>query len=243
MHIIAQNFAYEKSMFVQKGVFMQYLIVFLEGIITFISPCLLPMLSVYLSYFAGGEQKKEQTLIGAIGFVTGFTIMFLIMGALAGTVGNALNSHQKIVNIVTGIIVIIFGLSFMGVLKISLLQRTMKINFNPSGHGFLPSMIFGFVFSIGWTPCVGAFLGSALLLASQHGSAFKGILMLLCYSLGLGIPFIISAVVIDSLKGAFTWIKSHYKQINTICGLFLVIVGIFMSTGYFGKLLSFLSVI
>ena len=115
----------------------------------------------------------------------------------------------------------------------------MKINFNPSGHGFLPSMIFGFVFSIGWTPCVGAFLGSALLLASQHGSAFKGILMLLFYSLGLGIPFIISAVVIDSLKGAFIWIKSHYKQINTICGLFLVIVGIFMSTGYFGKLLSF----
>ena len=88
---------------------MQYLIVFLEGIITFISPCLLPMLPVYLSYFAGGEQKKKQTLIGAIGFVTGFTIMFLLMGALAGTVGNALNSHQRLVNIITGVVVITFG--------------------------------------------------------------------------------------------------------------------------------------
>ncbi len=222
---------------------MQYLIVFLEGIITFISPCLLPMLPIYLSYFAGGEQKKEQTLVGAIGFVTGFTIMFLIMGALAGSVGSVLNSHQKIVNVITGIIVIIFGLSFMGVLKIGLLERTVRIKFNPSGHGFLPSMVFGFVFSIGWTPCVGAFLGSALLLASQNGSVVKGIVMLLFYSLGLGIPFIISAVVIDSLKGTFAWIKLHYRQINIVCGGFLVIVGIFMATGYLGKLLLFLSII
>lgn len=221
---------------------MQYLIVFLEGIITFISPCLLPMLPIYLSYFAGGEQRKDKAVVGALGFVTGFSIMFLILGALAGSVGSMLNSHQRIVSIVTGAIVIIFGLSFMGVLKLDFLQKTIKMNFNPTGHGFFSSMLFGFVFSIGWTPCVGAFLGSALLMASQHGSALKGIIMLLCYSLGLGIPFIISAVVIDSLKGAFTWIKSHYKQINTVCGGFLVLVGIFMITGHFGRLLSFLSV-
>lgn len=221
---------------------MQYIVVFLEGIITFISPCLLPMLPIYISYFAGSSNEKMQKpLVGAIGFVFGFTTTFVLLGALAGTLGSFLKSHQTAVNVVTGIIVIIFGLSFMGVIKLSFLQKTFKIDFNPCGQGFLSSFVFGLVFSIGWTPCVGAFLGSALLLASQNGSVFEGVLMLLCYSLGLGIPFIISAILIDNLKNTFMWIKAHYKQINAVCGSFLVLVGVLMITGYFGKLLSFLS--
>ena len=97
------------------------------------------------------------------------------------------------------------------------------------------------MFSIGWTPCVGAFLGSALMLASQQGSTLKGILMLLAYSLGLGIPFIISAVLIDQLKSAFNWIKRNYKLINTVCGILLVIIGILMVTGSFGRFLNLIS--
>ena len=107
--------------------------------------------------------------------------------------------------------------------------------------GFFSSVIFGIVFSVGWTPCVGAFLGSALMLAANRGSVIEGVIMLLLYSLGLGIPFFISAVLIDRLKGAFTFIKKHYNIINIVCGLLLVLVGILMATGLFGKFLSLLS--
>ena len=219
---------------------MQYLISFLEGIITFISPCLLPMLPIYLSYFAGGSGGRIQTLRGAAGFVCGFTVMFLALGALAGSLGGLLRTHQTAVNVITGAIVIAFGLSFMGILRLGFLEKTIRIQMNPSGHGFLPSFVFGLVFSIGWTPCVGAFLGAALLLASQQGSAVQGVGMLLCYSLGLGVPFLLSALVIDSLKGAFQWIKQHYQAINRVCGGFLVLIGLSMMTGWMSRLLTLL---
>ena len=220
---------------------MQYLISFLEGIITFLSPCLLPMLPIYLSYFAGGGQRQpRKTLAGAAGFVLGFTAVFMAMGALAGTLGSFLKEYQTAVNIVCGIVVILFGLNYLGVLRLKFLQgggRTVKTG----NMGFFSTMIFGVVFSVSWTPCVGVFLGSALMLASQQGHVVQGMLMLLTYSLGLGIPFILSAVLIDSLKSAFNWIKSHYKPINIVCGCLLILVGILMATGTLGRLLTMLS--
>ena len=220
---------------------MQYLISFLEGIITFISPCLLPMLPIYISYFAGGgERTTAKTLKGAVGFVTGFTIVFVMLGALAGTVGSFLHEYQTAVNIISGLIVIIFGLNFLGVFKLNIFkgnQRSVKTD----NMGFFSAMLFGIIFSVGWTPCVGAFLGSALMLASQQGHIAEGMLMLLSYSLGLGIPFILSAVLIDYLKSAFNWIKRNYKIINLISGSLLVIIGIMMATGTLGQLLNLLS--
>lgn len=216
---------------------MPYFISFLEGIITFISPCLLPMIPIYLTYFAGsGERTTKKTVIGALGFVTGFTIIFVSMGALAGTIGSFFTKHQDIVNIVCGLIVIFFGLNFMGVFKLTLFKG-MKREIATDNMSFVSSVLFGIVFSLGWTPCVGAFLGSALLLASQEGQALQGILMLLCYSMGLGIPFLLSAVLIDSLKGAFAFIKKHYTVINIVSGCLLVIVGILMGTGTLGRIL------
>ena len=219
---------------------MQYLISFLEGIITFISPCLLPMLPIYISYFAGGgERTTAKTLKGAVGFVTGFTIVFVMLGALAGTVGSFLREYQTTVNIISGLIVIIFGLNFLGVFKLNIFkgnQRSVKTD----NMGFFSAMLFGIIFSVGWTPCVGAFLGSALMLASQQGHIAEGMLMLLSYSLGLGIPFILSAVLIDYLKSAFNWIKRNYKIINLISGSLLVILGIMMATGTLGQLLNLL---
>ncbi|MEE1224123.1 MAG: cytochrome c biogenesis protein CcdA [Clostridia bacterium] len=219
---------------------MQYLISFLEGIITFISPCLLPMLPIYISYFAGGgERTTAKTLKGAVGFVTGFTIVFVMLGALAGTVGGFLREYQTAVNIISGLIVIIFGLNFLGAFKLNVFkgnQRSVKTD----NMGFFSAMLFGIIFSVGWTPCVGAFLGSALMLASQQGHIAEGMLMLLSYSLGLGIPFILSAVLIDYLKSAFNWIKKNYKIINLISGSLLVIIGIMMAIGTLGQLLNLL---
>ena len=220
---------------------MQYLLLFLEGVITFISPCLLPMLPIYLSFFAAGDTDRRRTLRNALGFVLGFTIVFVIMGAFMGIMGKLVREYQTVLNIVTGAIVILFGLNFMGVLKIGFLNRASQQDANVKDLNFFSSMLFGIVFSIGWTPCVGAFLGSALLLASQGGSLLRGIVMLLAFSLGLGIPFVVSALLVDRLKGAFDFIKRHYRVINLVSGLVLVIVGILMATGYMGYWLSLLS--
>lgn len=220
---------------------MQYLISFLEGIITFISPCLLPMLPIYVSYFAGGgERTTGKALTNALGFVLGFTLLFTAMGALAGTLGSFLTRYQTWVNLIGGLVVILFGLNYMGVLRLNLfkgLNRSVK----KDEMGFLSAFVFGIVFSVGWTPCVGAFLGSALMLASQQGHALEGMGMLLCYSLGLGIPFLLSAVLIDKLKSAFNWIKAHYGIINRICGVLLVLMGVLMATGTLGRFLTMLN--
>lgn len=220
---------------------MQYVISFLEGIITFVSPCLLPMLPVYVSYFAGGGQRSlRKTLTGASGFVLGFTLIFVLMGALAGTLGGFLRRYQTLLNLICGLVVIFFGLSFLGVFRLTLFRGSGR-TVQKGDMGFFSAMVFGIIFSLGWTPCVGAFLGSALMLASQQGHVLEGMGMLLAYSLGLGIPFLLSAVLIDYLKSAFDWIKRHYRVINLVCGSLLILIGILMATGTLGRLLNLLS--
>lgn len=220
---------------------MQYFIAFLEGIITFISPCLLPMLPVYVSYFAGSKDvSTTKTLKNALAFVLGFTTVFVCMGALAGTLGSFLTKYRVVVNIVTGLVVIFFGLNFLGVFNLNIFKG-INSNMDKENMGFFSSLLFGIVFSIGWTPCVGAFLGSALMLASQQGQILTGIIMLLLYSLGLGIPFVISAVLIDKLKSTFNFIKSNYKTINIICGSILILVGVLMMFGLMTKFVAILA--
>jgi cytochrome c-type biogenesis protein len=178
--------------------------------------------------------------VNALGFVLGFTLVFTALGALAGTLGSILIKYQTIVNIVCGAVVIFFGLNFLGILKLNLF-RGMSGEIETENMGFFSAMLFGMIFSVGWTPCVGAFLGSALMMASTQGQILKGVVMLLGYSLGLGIPFLISAVLIDKLKSAFLFIKKNYYIINVICGIFLIIVGIGMASGVLGRLLSMFS--
>ncbi len=221
---------------------MMYLISFLEGIITFISPCMLPMLPIYVSYFAGSDSERTgiKTFKNALGFVLGFTIIFVAMGAFAGTLGGFLQRYRTVLNVITGFVVVFFGMSFMGLFKLNIFHG---INNPLAGKkfGFFSALVFGVIFSVGWTPCVGAFLGSALMMASQQGSVFEGIIMLLMYSAGLGIPFVISALIIDRLKNAFDFVKKHYGIINIVCGALLVVVGILMMTGLMGKYLTLIT--
>lgn len=210
---------------------MIYLASLLEGIITFISPCLLPMLPIYLAYFAGGERRGgADTIKNALGFILGFTIVFVAMGAMAGTIGGLLRQYQTIVNLVCGGVVILLGLNFLGVIKLGVFQGSAA-KLERTRLTFASSLALGVVFSLGWTPCVGAFLGSALMLAGQQGHALQGMLMLLAYSAGLGIPFLVSAFLIDQLKGAFDAIKRHYSLINAVSGVLLVCLGVMMATG------------
>lgn len=214
---------------------MQYLITFLEGIISFISPCMLPMLPIYVSYFAGGADKKENILKRAVAFVAGFTAVFSLLGVFAGTLGTFLAEYRTFVNVITGAFVIIFGLGYLEVINLSFFKG-MK-NFKKP-EGVFSAFLFGMIYSVSLTPCVGAFLGSALMLASGSGTALQGFILLLVYSLGLGVPFVVSAVLLDQLGGAFDFIKKHYGIINKICGIFLIVVGISMMFGFLDALLS-----
>lgn len=231
---------------------MDYLATFLEGIVTFVSPCILPMLPLYLAYFAGdasdavgsgasASQRNGRVLVRVAGFVLGFTIVFVALGALAGTLGALLVQHEAVVNVVCGVIVVVFGLHYAGLLRVPFLDRTVKPQAEVRPRTFFSSMVFGIVFSIGWTPCVGVFLGSALALAAAQGSVARGVLLLLCYSLGLAVPFAISAVAIEKLAGAFDVIKRHYRAINLVCGLLLVAMGVAMATGLLGSWLRAIS--
>lgn len=217
---------------------MQYIILFFEGIITFISPCMLPMLPIYISYFAGKDEdigdKKNNAIINSVGFVIGFSLVFITLGALSGTLGAFLFKNAKIVNIIFGAILIILGLNYAGVFRIGFLNSTKKFSYNHGKLGIFSSIFFGMIFSIGWTPCIGTFLGSALMLAANSGTVWKGILMLAIFSMGLGIPFILSAVLIQQLKKTFDFIKRNYKIINAISGILLIILGILMMLGFFG---------
>ena len=168
-----------------------------------------------------------------------FTVVFVVLGALAGTVGSFLREYQTAVNIVSGLIVVFFGFNFLGVFKLNLFRGGGQ-SVKTDTMGFCAALLFGILFSIGWTPCVGAFLGAALMLASQQAHIVEGMLMLLAYSLGLGIPFVLSAVLIDYLKSAFNWIKKNYKVINIVSGSLLVAIGILMATGMLGRFLSLL---
>lgn len=223
---------------------MRYLLLFLEGIITFISPCILPMLPIYISYFAGSEgNQKFRAFRNAIAFVLGFTIIFSLMGAAASTVGVFFQQHMKIINFICGIVMIVFGINLLGLYPIKVLNNTYKISWNKDtkNMGIVGSFIFGSIFGIGWTPCVGPFLGSALMIASNSTKIVEGVLMLVVYSLGLGIPFILSALLIHLLAGVFQFIKSHYSIIKGISGVLLIVIGICMATGYLNVFLSLLT--
>ena len=221
---------------------MEYIITFTEGIISFISPCMLPMLPLYISYFAGDTKdnttNKTTTLSRSFSFVLGFTVVFTMLGVFAGSIGTFLMRYQTYVNIVCGLIIIYFGLSYLNIVHIPFfkgMSNKMEIK------GLFSAFLFGMIYSISLTPCVGAFLGSALMLASSTGGAVKGALLLLTYSLGLGIPFLISALLIEQLQTTFTFIKKHYKIINNICGVFLIFIGVMMTLGLMNYVLAFFS--
>lgn len=214
---------------------MLFLVTFLEGIISFISPCMLPMLPIYISYFAGGADKKRHIFSRSLAFVLGFTSVFCLLGLFAGTVGAFLATYRTAVNIVCGLLVILFGLSYLEIIPLPFfkgMQGGKKIT------SVFSAFLFGIIYSVSLSPCIGAFLGSALSMAATAGTAVRGVLLLLTYSLGLGLPFLLSALLIDQLSGAFTWIKKHYRIINLVCGIFLILVGVLMACGLMNLLLA-----
>ncbi len=225
---------------------MNYLLTFLEGIVTFASPCLLPLLPLYVAYFAGGADEGapggvRHTVTCALGFVLGFSAVFVALGAFAGTLGSWLVTYGRAIDVVCGVVLVALGLNYAGVLRIPWLARTLRPANAVMPRTFGSSVLFGLVFAVGWSPCVGTFLASALGLAASSGSTVTGVLLLCCYSVGLGVPFVLSAVLLDQLEGAFAWVRRHYDVINRVCGLALVCMGVLMATGVLGSWLGLLA--
>ncbi len=205
---------------------MNFLIIFIEGIASFLSPCVLPMLPMYVSYFAGQDKNLKKTIINSLGFVLGFTIIFVLLGIFASTLGKLITANSKYINILFGSIIILFGMHYMGILNIKILNKSKGIKKNKDNLSFFSSIIFGMIFSVCWTPCVGVFLSSALMMSATSENILKGGMMLLIYSIGLGIPFIITSIFLERLKDTFNSIKKHYNIINKIAGIILIFSGI-----------------
>ena len=218
---------------------MTYLITFLEGIFSFLSPCMLPLLPVYLTYFAGNADRERGSGLGrTLAFVAGFTLSFLVLGLLFSAVGSLLRAHQTLVNILCGLVMIGFGLSFLGVFRLPQLNHgTSRVQV----VGVFSAFLFGLLYPVYLTPCIGAFLGSALAMAAASGSMLQGAILLLLYAMGLGIPFVLSALIMSHLDVLFRKIKAHYDVVNRVCGVFLIVVGVLMMLGLFDRLLNLLA--
>ncbi len=226
-----------------------FVLVFLEGLLAFISPCILPMLPVYFLYLSGkstdeplessaGKEtvrtKKGKLVVNTVFFVLGFTIVFLMLGATSTAIGQTLTSHKVILEKIAGAVIILLGIHMTGLIKIPFLNQDHRMNPLRRKASLLSSLMLGVAFSLGWSPCLGPFLGSALLLSGQSSTLLEGMILLLVFSLGLAIPFLLASILFEELTVVFVWIKKHMNLIKIISGSLLIVLGLLMLFGWFG---------
>lgn len=207
---------------------------FAEGLLAFVSPCMLPMLPVYLMYLAAEtEHGKRASVVNTAGFVAGFTLLFMALGATATAIGSALDAHRLLLQRASGVVILLFGLHFLGLFKIGFLDVEKKLEVSVKRRGFFGAMLFGAAFSLGWTPCLGPFLGSALMLAGARETAAEGVFFLFVFSMGLGVPYILAALFFTRIKGIFQWLRARAQVIKKVSGAILAAAGIAILTDTF----------
>ncbi|MBR1930826.1 MAG: cytochrome c biogenesis protein CcdA [Lachnospiraceae bacterium] len=216
---------------------MTYFITFLEGIFSFLSPCMLPMLPIYLSYFAGKADRQRGQISRILAFILGFTLSFTLLGVFFSLLGQVLTRYKVLLNMVSGGFMILFGLSFLDVVPLTMFKGMSKA---ARVEGALSAFVFGLIYSINLTPCIGAFLGSALMLVTAGGNVKQGVLLMILYSLGLGIPFLLAGILTVKLNVVFGVVKKHYALFNRVSGIFLICVGILTAVGGLDRMLRLL---
>jgi cytochrome c-type biogenesis protein len=215
-----------------------YISAFLGGLLSFLSPCVLPLIPSYVSFITGisfedfktGDKARirKLTIVNSLAFVTGFSTVFVLLGVSSSYVGRFFAVYYDHIRIVGGIIIIVMGLYVMGVIKLNFLSAERRVHLHSKPRGHFGSYIVGLAFGAGWTPCIGPILGTILLIASTTGSAMEGFKLLIVYSAGLAIPFVATALSINSFLSHFSAIQKYMKLIMIISGLLLIGFGIIL---------------
>ena len=217
------------------------LVALLGGVLSFLSPCVLPIVPPYLAYMGGismremtGEASaRRRVILPALFFVMGLSTVFLMLGFAASAFGAFVLQNQVLLARISGVVVIIFGLHFLGVFRIGFLDREMRMDAGERGGSAMGAYLLGLAFAFGWTPCIGPQLGAILSLAAQEGNMQRGTLLLGVYALGLGLPFLLAAIFIERSMTLMTKLKRHMKLIERLMGGLLIIVGLALVTGAF----------
>jgi len=227
---------------------MGYITAFLGGLLSFLSPCVLPLIPSYVSFITGisfddfktGDKSRIRrlTLINSFAFVLGFSTVFVLLGVSSSYVGRLFAVYYDHIRIIGGIIIIVFGLYVMGVLKLNFLASDKRVHLQSKPRGHFGSFIVGLTFGAGWTPCIGPILGSILLIASTTGSALQGFKLLLVYSLGLAVPFMATSLAINSFLSHYSSIQKYMRLIMVLSGLLLIAFGVILLTDKVHLLLS-----
>ena len=223
------------------GLMPAMFVALLGGLISFASPCVLPIVPPYLAYMGGVSmddmsataQARRRVVLAALFFVLGLSTVFILLGFTASSFGRLFLSNQDWFVSGAGILVMVFGAHFLGVIRIGLLDREVRIEGGHRGGSAFGAYILGLAFAFGWTPCLGPILGTILALAADTATPAKGVILLATYAAGLGIPFVLVAVFFPSLKGLMGWMKRHMMRIERIMGVLLWTVGLMMVTGQF----------
>ncbi|MDW7648288.1 MAG: cytochrome c biogenesis protein CcdA [Nitrospiraceae bacterium] len=224
---------------------------FSAGLLSFVSPCVLPLVPSYISYITGlsieqltdatvRSKFKKSIIVNALLFIAGFTAVFVSFGASASFIGQALMTYQDHIRRIGGILIIVFGLYLLGVLNISFLKMEHRFQFRSRPVGYVGSFLIGVAFAAGWTPCVGPVLGTILLYASTTDSMMNGVLLLTSYSLGLGLPLFLTALGVDRFLAYFKQARLYLWAVSTVSGVLLIIVGIMIYANTLTMITSFL---
>jgi cytochrome c-type biogenesis protein len=221
------------------------MISFTAGLLSFLSPCVLPLIPSYVTFITGMsldevQRARRATLVHSLLFVAGFTLVFLALGASATLLGRALLAYRDWISRVGGVLIIVFGLYLLGVFNIGLLARERRVHIADKPLGYLGTLLVGMAFAAGWTPCIGPILGSILIYTSSSADLGRGILLLLAYSLGLAIPFLLASLAIGRFFTAFARFRPHLAWVSRAGGVLLVIIGLLLVTDYFTILASYL---
>jgi cytochrome c-type biogenesis protein len=225
---------------------------FVAGVLSFVSPCVLPLVPGYLSFISGVSVEemrgpeartasRRQVFVASLAFVLGFSIVFILLGASASALGQFLGERLSLMGKIAGVLLVIFGLHTMGLLKISWLYTEKRIQTEQRPAGPLGAFLVGLAFAFGWTPCIGPILAGILAIAASKETVGMGVALLAVYSIGLGIPFLVTSLAVDSFFAAFAKIRRYYKAIEVTAGALLVVIGVLIFTNRFTAIAQFLT--
>jgi len=222
---------------------------FVAGVVSFISPCVLPLVPAYISFISGvsleqlrgsgSDASRKNVMLTSLIFIAGFSTIFIMLGASATYAGQFILRNKILFNRIAGAIIIIFGLHVAGLFQIKFLNYEKRFNMNRKAGGIFSTYLVGLAFAAGWTPCIGPILAAILVVASNQQSSGQGIALLASYSLGLGIPFFLTAIALNTFFNFFGWVKRHYRQIEYASAALLIVLGLMVMTNQFTRLASY----